>query len=61
VEIEEKYKEETEMYELKKRKKVLKELRNFRKPLDREELEEHARRYEDEKEKLMEQKQYERE
>jgi hypothetical protein len=42
------------MYELKKRKKVLRELRNFRKPLDREELEEHARRYEDKKDRLME-------
>lgn len=54
LEIEEKFNHETEMYELKKRKRALRQLRNFRKPLDREELEEHARRYEDEREKLIE-------
>eukprot|EP00347_Sterkiella_histriomuscorum_P021530 403333656 len=57
IEMEQKFKLSIESEELKKRKMILQQIRQFKKPIQREEFEEHQQKYDDEKERLLEEKQ----
>ena len=61
VEVERKFREDAECEQEAKRQAVIEELHAFKRPISKEEFEEHARRYEAEREKLLAAKAKERE
>ncbi|CDW78384.1 UNKNOWN [Stylonychia lemnae] len=56
LEMEDKFKKTYESEQLNKRKMILQQIRQFKRPIQREEFEEHARKYEDDREKKLEEK-----
>jgi hypothetical protein len=60
-ELEDKFHEEVENRSLYERKRVLEEIRSFKRPIQKEDFEDHQRKYEDELERKMEQRLQERE